>query len=236
MPHELPDPEKSKLMKGDCGRELLKIVERSTAAFFWGNVQSRVMPSSGSAFFVKTSAALFGVTAKHVYEAFEERANHDRSMVCQLNDVAVDLRPRLISKGCDCDVATFEILPSELSRVDRLTIPWPPYIPPVNKSVLIAGFPGLGKRFSQSGILTFGLCHACTSISSVSDRDISMVREPDDEVADVVGKGLPPRGFDMGGMSGGPVIALLENVGIVSWALAGVIYECGTYFETLLSG
>jgi hypothetical protein len=103
----------------------------------------------------------------------------------------------------------------------------------VNKIVLIAGFPSVGKRFTESGILNFGLYHACTSIDSVNDRDISMVREADDEVADLVGKGLPPRGFDVRGMSGGPVIAVLENVGIVSWALAGAIYECSTYFEII---
>jgi len=32
-------------------------------------------------------------------------------------------------------------------------------------------------------------------------------------------------------MSGRPVIAVLEKDGIVSWAISGVIYECGTDFE-----
>jgi hypothetical protein len=58
-----------------------------------------------------------------------------------------------------------------------------------------------------------------------------MVRPPDNEAADIVGGGLPPRGFDMSGMSGGPVIAVMENSLVVSWNLAGVIYECGTNFE-----
>jgi hypothetical protein len=52
-----------------------------------------------------------------------------------------------------------------------------------------------------------------------------MVRPSDDDVVDVEGKGLPPRFFDMGGMSGGPVFAVLENNGIVRWlfhAMRGV--------------
>ena len=35
----------------------------------------------------------------------------------------------------------------------------------------------------------------------------------------------------MGGMSGGPVVTLLEKDGIVSCALCGCIYECGSEFE-----
>jgi hypothetical protein len=35
----------------------------------------------------------------------------------------------------------------------------------------------------------------------------------------------------MGGMSGGPVLLVSENNGIVAWHLAGVIYECGSCFE-----
>jgi hypothetical protein len=145
----------------------------------------------------------------------------------------VDLRDRLISRGSHCDLATFVILPSELDQLDRRATPWPPAIPPVNKSVLIAGFPGVGKRRSESGGLTFGLVKALTTVDSVSDRDLSMLRPPDDEVTDVEGKGLPPRNFDFSGMSGGPVVTVLERLGIVSFALAGVIYECSVDFEVI---
>jgi hypothetical protein len=139
----------------------------------------------------------------------------------------------LISRGAQCDIATFEILPPEFDRLERRAAPWPPSTPPVNKSVLIAGFPGVGKRRSESGILTFGMLKALTSVDSVSGHDISMLRPPDIEVTDLGGMGLPPRSFDMGGMSGGPVITVLENFGIISFALAGVIYECHTDFEII---
>jgi hypothetical protein len=182
----LSDADKAKLIKGAFGRELLKIVQQTTAALLWGIVPSQAVPRNGSAFFVKTDTA----------------------------------------------VATFDILPSELTRLERSTVPWPPSIPLVNKSVLIAGFPGAGKTFTESGALNFGLYHSLTSVDSVSDRDISMIRPPDVEMTDIAGKGMPPRGFDMSGMSGGPVISVLETgAGLVSWALAGAIYECGTNFE-----
>ncbi len=71
------------------------------------------------------------------------------------------------------------------------------------------------------------------NVDSLSDRDISLVRPPDDQVTDVYGRGLPPRNTEFGGMSGGPVLTMLEKAGIVSRALAGVIYESSAYFEIL---
>lgn len=232
---DLPDDEKVSLMRGPYGRELLKTIQACAAPLHWENRTGSNLPTNGSAFVVKTDTSLFGVTAKHVCDAFEEQAEEGGSTVCKIYNLEVDLRRRLISRGKQCDLATFEIGASELARLDRRTVPWPPAIPPVGKAVLFAGFPGLGKRLSESGlILTFGVGVSMTRVDGNSENDISMVRPPDDEVIDVVGKGLPPRCVDMGGMSGGPVFAVLEDAGgIISWALAGVIYEYGITFDII---
>jgi hypothetical protein len=225
----LSDDERAALFRGPYGRELLKAIQPCVAPFYWTSRLAESLPSNGSAFIVKTSAALFGITARHVYDEYKEQVDQVPTAVCRLLNLEIDLRARLISRGNESDVVTFEIRPFELNDLNMQPAPWPPWIPKVNHAVIIAGFPGIGKRFTGSSI-TFGLYHALIGVDSVSDRDISMVRPPDDEVVDVVGKGLPPRGFDMGGMSGGPVIAVLED-SVVSWALSGVIYECGTNFE-----
>jgi hypothetical protein len=233
--NELSDAEKEALMRGSFGTELVNVIQPCVAPLHWQKAGSS-WPSSGSAFFVDTGTAMFGITAKHVYDAFEEEANLDPSLVCWFyNYPFVDLRARLISKGRECDVATFEILPSEITRLDRRAAPWPPSIPPKGKSVVFAGFPGIGKRVSESGTLTFGMFKSMTNVDSLSERDISLVRPPDDQVTDVDGKGLPPHDIDLGGMSGGPVFTVLDGAGIVSWALAGVIYEYGVAFEIIKS-
>jgi hypothetical protein len=216
------------------GKELINLVEPCVAPLHWQKAGSSEW-GSGSAFFVNTGTALFGITAKHVYDEIAKQVELDRAIVCLLyNFPLTDVRSRLISRGRDCDVATFEILRSEISRLDRRSVPWPPSIPPKGKAVVFGGFPSLGRRLSASGsVVTFGILKASTHVDSLSERDISLVRPPDDEVTDVDGKGLLPRGLDLGGMSGGPVLAVLDGVGIVSWALAGVIYECGTEFEII---
>ena len=43
---------------------------------------------------------------------------------------------------------------------------------------------------------------------------------------DALGKGFPPDNYDMGGVSGAPVIALIKSEAeVVSWRLAGIVYE-----------
>ncbi len=221
-------------MRGPFGTELVNVIEPCVAPLYRKKAGSSDAPSNGSAFFVNIGTALFGVTAKHVYDAFAEEANLDLRIVCWFyNFPLLDLRSRLISRGRECDVATFEILPSEISRLDRRAAPWPPSIPPKGKSVVFAGFPGIGKKMNATGELTFGMFKSMTNVDCLSERDISLVRPPDDQVTDVDGKGLPPHDIDLGGMSGGPLFTVLDGAGIVSWALAGVIYEYGAQFEII---
>lgn len=42
---------------------------------------------------------------------------------------------------------------------------------------------------------------------------------------DVMGDGLPPENYDFRGMSGGPMIMVIETATLRSWSLAGIIYE-----------
>ena len=157
-------------MRGIFGTELVNVIQPCVAPLYWQKAGSSGPPSSGSAFLVDTGTSLFGVTAKHVYDAFAEEANLDPSIVCWFyNFPLADLRSRLISRGRECDVATFEILRSELSRLDRCGAPWPPSIPPKGKSVVFAGFPGIGKKMNASGEMTFGMFKSMTNVDSLAN-------------------------------------------------------------------
>ena len=57
--------------------------------------------------------------------------------------------------------------------------------------------------------------------------DAELAAEPSG-VADligVLGNGVPPERYDFGGLSGGPMLAIMEHRGLRSWVLAGVIYQ-----------
>src|SRR5216683_4654414 len=107
--NDLPTADKEKLMRGPYGRELLNFIQTCVAPLHWRNESPSVLPSNGSALVVRTSVALFGITAGHVYDAFKEQTEQNSRVVCRLYNLEVDLQDRLISRGSECDLATFEI-------------------------------------------------------------------------------------------------------------------------------
>jgi hypothetical protein len=215
------------------GAQLLKTLARSTSALEWGDRSRDVVPSNGSVFFVDTGKALIAITARHVYEAYCQCAEQNSRVTCQIDSMRFNPRERLISLGSGCDLATFDLKAAELTKLGKTTVPWPPVIPDRERIVLFAGVPGATKKSPAPGYVDLGFYTAFAKVDSVNDRDISSVIPSNEMLVDVLGKGLPPPGYDLGGLSGGPVAVLLESVGILHWALSGVIYECGSSFQIL---
>lgn len=64
-----------------------------------------------------------------------------------------------------------------------------------------------------------------TPVSSISDRHFGCALERKDW-EELFQLELPEEGYDLGGISGAPALALdLSPAGIVSWRLAGVVYN-----------
>ena len=80
------------------------------------------------------------------------------------------------------------------------------------------------RKASDCGCIEFGVCFGFGLAKSVNLRDVSSVIEREDMIP-VAGVDLPPLGYDLGGMSGAPMLALVEPE-ILSWRLAGVIHQC----------
>jgi hypothetical protein len=198
------------------------IMRRSVSVLHWASAPDD--HRNGSMFFIDTGAGVFGVTAKHVYDEYLSAAA-EKYVLCKVDGMRFDPIERLVSAGVMCDVVTFKISNEELRTLDRLTTPWPPVVPEVGQAVLLAGFPGCEKSFSGSNSIDLRMYAAKWIVDSVSERDISIVRPPDSEVLDIHGKGFPEHQYDFGGMSGGPVVIVIDGGHIFSWALSGVIYE-----------
>ena len=93
--------------------------------------------------------------------------------------------------------------------------------------------PGRDEAMPRPGLLDIGYSTALMRVDSVTDRTISMMMQPNEEMIDILGIGLPPPSRDIGGMSGGPVAAVVTSTsGVFSWAISGVIYQ-GTNPSTL---
>jgi hypothetical protein len=101
---------------------------------------------------------------------------------------------------------------------------WPPGPPQQDRGVYYSGFPGTETIWLSPREISFGAAPGGGVASSVSETDVSTLIERENLIA-VLGGGTPPENFDFGGMSGGPMLTVIETGVIRSWSLAGVIYE-----------
>ena len=94
---------------------------------------------------------------------------------------------------------------------------------------MFAGYPKNEIYNTASGSANFGLFTAITIVRSVSDHQIIWMREDDDEVSGV-SIATPAAHYDMGGVSGGPLLAISESENyIVTHTIAGIITEHPRY-------
>lgn len=184
---------------------------------------------NGTAFFVRTPQMVFAVTAAHVVRSFIQHKRQVPDAVCGLIDseTPIDLERDLIAMGRHFDIATFQVSERTIAKLGKQPMTaWPPRTPQVGKGVVYAGFPGMVRERIAPREFSFGLVSGATVADSVSEtRIITVVNQGD--LQDPLGHGLPPSDFEFGGMSGGPMIAVIET-GLISWALAGVITDGGS--------
>jgi hypothetical protein len=145
--------------------------------------------------------------------------------------VRIALETRLIDRSEDLDIATFKVTKPELSqlRASTLTI-WPPVIPEVNGSVAFAGFPGNDRSLVAPYELSFALCAGLMIANSVNQRSISC-RFDREFLVETRGFPAPPPNYDIGGVSGGPLLTLVERNGLQYLALGGVISQGSSELE-----
>jgi len=85
------------------------------------------------------------------------------------------------------------------------------------------GFPAIEATSRSVSDFCFGAHSIIGTATSISETDIS-IQIKREELTDILGYGLPTQNYNFGGMSGGPVLALIDGT-IQSWVLAGVVYE-----------
>jgi hypothetical protein len=60
------------------------------------------------------------------------------------------------------------------------------------------------------------------------------MRPPQGEIVEIIGKGFPSDGLDIGGMSGGPIASMeLTPTGLFAWSITGLIYEGHQSFDII---
>jgi hypothetical protein len=230
----LTDTEKQSVAMTDFSRSLHGSGGEYVAWMLW-STQERARPTplayrQGSVFFLDCGPGPFAVTAGHVFEQFMKDRTELRVRGCQIGNVGFNPEERLIDWGRDrkIDLATFRITPEEIAEVGKQVVRgtdgrWP--APPnVGEVVYFGGFPGHERIEVAARELSFGLHSGMVPLTDMTEYQLCC-RFDRRYWVDIRGLGLPPVGYDLGGVSGGPMLQPVYQVGVWSWRLAGVISE-----------
>jgi hypothetical protein len=235
--------EAQKLYSSDFGNRLLRAACEYAIPIFWSILidGSWVVKNNGTAFLLNCGKGPFLVTAAHIYESYYERLSEGIKIWPQLGDIPFRMEERIIGYlGSETlDIVTLKISTEEIKFLNRSILkgsrtPSETPIAVHNEGALFAGFPGLQRTDESENECGFGFFASLNPISSVSDRHFGCAFDRSKWV-DTFGKGLPKNGYDLGGVSGAPVLIVEESeAGICSWRLGGVIYNASNVLGEII--
>jgi hypothetical protein len=238
--NSLSDDEKKQVAASEFTRRMHDDGAAHIAWLFWRG-KHRIIGAppiihNASAFLLDCGRGPFLVTAAHVYRQFladKGRASRLQSQVC---NVAFDLEERLISSGTDrrIDIATFRVDAPEVREIGKQTVAgtdgaWPSP-PNPGEVALFGGFLGSQRIVINSEEISFGLHIAMTPVTNFTERQVRC-RLDRRYWVDTRGLGLPLPGYDLGGVSGGPLLVPTYVDDRWGWRLAGVISEAQMHRE-----
>lgn len=221
-------------MAAGLGKAELEFVTSVTAPLYWvlreGDKKYRVR--NGSVFFLNAGNGPFAVTAHRVTDGWKQDREQGNVVLLQIgHDLRIDFdgKNSIIATHPVLDIATFRVTSGEIASIKKTVLTgcqsnWPPRAPQQDRGVYFSGFPSVGNIWLSPNEISFGASSGGGVASSDSERDVSSLVERQNLI-DVMGHGLPPENYDFRGMSGGPMLMVIETGTLRSWALAGVIYE-----------
>lgn len=176
---------------------------------------------------------VFAVTAAHVVEACL-KDSESPMFQCMIGGngpgriIYLQLRDRIINTHHGIDVATLRVSRDDVELVDRniLTSPessWPPSLAEVG-AVACCGCPGEGRWLLARHEISCGFMPIGAFATSVHETCVSIQIERE-KFRPVFGNGIPEN-YDFGGMSGGPVLEILQTSNGQFWRRpVGVIFQ-----------
>jgi hypothetical protein len=234
-PELLTEEEKAEAIRltlAGLGKAELEIAGSYTSPLMWtvdgGNRLKRM--KGGSVFFLDTGQAVFAVTAAHVVLEFFADSKipnvHAAIAAHGKSPMRIPLGDRIIDMCAEIDIATFRVLPNELQYFNKNPLrghvqEWPPKLAAVNGPATYSGFPAVGRRLVAGGV-SFGIVPMGGIVTSSHEMMISIQIERENLVR-LLGDDDMPENFNFGGMSGGPLIAVVQAEIMRTWKPAGVI-------------
>jgi hypothetical protein len=245
--NSLSEKDKKRVLSGGLGAHLLHSGLDFAMPLWWLSVRPNAGLGlrNGSALLVDLGQGVFAATAAHVYREYLAAKAAATSIGCQLGNALIDPEAQLICCRDDLDLATFRLNLSQLQQTGKsIVTPGPPHWAPLDPTIgnfaFFAGFPAQSRGFTPGANFVTAPYFAMTAITSVTDHQIAC-RFDREKSIDFSGSGLPPPGYDIGGVSGGPLLlpTLVRegNIEGVVWRFGGVIVQAavGDMFESVVA-
>src|SRR5258708_10679969 len=233
-------------MRGGLAKAMRDVAASYVMPICWITARDRepFILDNGSAFLLDCGAGPFLVTANHVYQGFRAAKEECPDAVCIVGDLRFDLTGRLIASDPAYDVSTFRVTQNETNKLASYAngkiiltgsqTSWPPAPPAVDRGVFFVGFPGDGRQMrpyrGNSLVEIDWVGYTALAVAAgVSAADITLVFDHEQDF-DTGLRPTIPTDWALGGCSGAPLLTFVEQRGIFSWRLGGIVYESSSLF------
>lgn len=221
------------LTRGEYADVVEKAVAGYIVPFLWSEPDGdNLKVRNGTAFFVSDKRT-FVVTADHVFSGYlAARRKFDNRVRAQLGNLPFKPEDRLIARDARLDIATFLISLDEIQQTfeGKFPMSFDPLAPQKGEGVVFTGFPRRERRRLSLRKIETGIFTALTVAENVTDLQISGHFERERQV-DKMGRPTAPPGYDIGGVSGAPLVTMVDSPGLHYWRLGGVVTEFNQNFE-----
>lgn len=220
------------LLAGDLGDVYRGILASCCVPIYWFSLGTKVVSilHNGTLTIVKTPTRLIGITAAHVLHQYEIDSKESKLRLQLSNEVADDFISRVIDFSDQLDVATLELDQDLVKRLGCTPLGnWPPRPPKEGRGIMIAGFPAVERTDSRNFEVRFGLFTALGIARTVTDKQITWLLEREFMLANDRIETPPPE-YNLGGISGGPLVGWFESDAFVAhYCLSGIVVEHPNY-------
>lgn len=222
------------LMKGDLGVAYREILSKSCCPIFWyrTDIAPTKVEHNGTLTILQTPKKIIGITAAHVIRQFEKDIQINEFRLQLMNEVFDDFMSLVIDISDKRDLATIELSQDIVSRLGKTPVDWPPIPPEEGKGIMLSGFPNI-ELIEDVREASWGLFTALGVARTVTLDQITWLIEPEHNIPNPKIPTPPPL-YDLGGISGGPLISWFESEQHVAhYRLSGIITEHPSYKENL---
>lgn len=220
------------LLAEDLGDVYRRILADCCVPIYWFKLGTKDFSIShnGTLTIVQTPKVILGVTAAHVFRGYEADRKSGSVRLQLMNEVVDDLDKCLIDISDELDLATFSLDEALVKRLRRTPLGvWPPRPPQEGKGIMISGFPAVERIEAKNFEVNFGLFTALGVARTVTEKQITWLLEREFQLANARIPAPPPE-YELGGISGGPLISWFESpTSVTHHCLSGIVIEHPDY-------